>query len=529
MTLLELLGSLISRGVGRSNPLGSNELGDQLRLEPGTVVDGRYRLTRLLGEGGMGSVWAAWHLRMRKEVAIKVIRPDKAHDEDLRRRFLREARAACRVRHPNIVDVHDVLELEGGAPAIVMDLLEGRSLRELLNLDGALDVVVAARILAPVTDALMTAHAAGVVHRDLKPDNIFLALSPDGETVPKVLDFGIAKLTPVHGEASTASARTETGTLLGTPFYMAPEQIFGERDVDARADVWSLGIILYECLAGARPTEAESLGQVFKKIVTDGIIPLREEVSDLPLDLALLVDRMLTRDRRLRLASLSEAFTVLSRYAGPFAAGGSTAGGEGPARPGEPTPAGPPDPAALPTEPAMYSTVDRKDLGSARRSRRSALVSAAAIPLLAALALGIWVRGWALAPMPSGSPRVAASPPLPPASLGETPAASPASSPAAPRTAPPVAISPTESQAADATPEVQEPGADAGHAPMQPASKAPPLRTTRSDGTRPVAPARAAIPVPAQSGVDAQSDAHPSPDRPPNTTNPGGVIEQPPF
>jgi serine/threonine-protein kinase len=496
MTLLELLASMVSRGVGRPRPPGPKEGVDRQRLEAGAVVDGRYRLTRLLGEGGMGAVWAAWHLRMRKEVAIKVIRADKADDDDLRRRFLREARAACMVRHPNIVEVHDVLDLEGGAPAIVMELLEGQSLRQLLNRERRLDVADAARILAPVADALTTAHAAGVVHRDLKPDNIFLARSPEGRIVSKVLDFGIAKLTPVHGEASSTSARTETGTLLGTPFYMAPEQIFGERDVDAGADVWALGIILYECLAGLRPTEADSLGQVFKRIVTDGIVPLREALPDLPSDLALLTDRMLVRDRRLRLASLSEVSAILSSYAGPARAGSIP--DDGRARPREDAKL--PSHAALLTQPSMAATVQWSDLRSAPRARRIALASAPAAGLVALLA---WVGAHRGTETPSA---LATSPP--PAEtapgLSQTPAIA----------------SPMFSGPSPEPPQSRGPGARAEGAPVPPISRPPLVHAMGSGGKRAIAPPAAPAP---------SNDAGTSPEDPSKRTNPGGVIEQPPF
>jgi hypothetical protein len=430
------------------------------------------------------------------------------------------------VRHPNIVEVHDVLELEGGAPAIVMDLLEGQSLRELLTREARLDVADVARILAPVADALATAHAAGVVHRDLKPDNIFLERSADGGTVSKVLDFGIAKLTPVHGEASAMSARTETGTLLGTPFYMAPEQIFGERDVDARADVWSLGVILYECLAGARPTQAESLGQVFKKIVTDGIVPIGKALPDLAPDLAALIDRMLVSDRRLRLASLPEAIAILSRYAGPPARGGSIAAAEVRGAPSLQTPAGRSGHGPLLTQPSMSSTVERDDLRSAPRMRRVALASAAAVPAAVLLALIAVYRGWGPATQRSASPPWAGTATE---ESGARADPSSASSPVGPRIElPALAIAPAEARAtADALAPLH---ADAGLAPADRTPRVPPPRATGAGGARAIAPAKGATPIPVESGVDAQSnDAHSSPDRPPNTTNPGGVIEQPPF
>jgi serine/threonine-protein kinase len=283
-------------------------------LAPGSIVAGRFVLDRRLGEGGMGVVWAATHAVTRKVVALKVLKPDKAGDETLRRRFVREARAASAVVHPNIIEIRDVIELDDGAPAMVMDLLEGESLGARLERDGVLGLDVLAPIMAQVTSAVGTAHAAGVVHRDLKPDNIFLV--PDGRGVSvRVLDFGIAKLLPAPGEVAVGAGLTTTGVILGTPYYMAPEQHFGERDIDCRADVWALGVILYQCLSGRRPTEAENVGQILRRLASGTIVPLREVATGVPEDVAELVDRMLDRERSRRPASLVEAHALMTRYA----------------------------------------------------------------------------------------------------------------------------------------------------------------------------------------------------------------------
>jgi serine/threonine protein kinase len=200
----------------------------------------RYRLTELLGQGGMGAVWAACHVVTGKEVALKLITGSLANSAELRQRFQREARAASAVEHPNVVAVHDVFEMDDGAPVMVLERLRGETLADLLKRDGELTLGRTASIFLPVISAVGTAHASGVVHRDLKPSNIFIARQHGGEQI-KVVDFGIAKLTAFEGDADTA---TTTGTLLGTPQYMPPEQIFGEKDIDHRADVWALGVNL---------------------------------------------------------------------------------------------------------------------------------------------------------------------------------------------------------------------------------------------------------------------------------------------
>jgi len=276
-------------------------------LVPGAVVAQRYRLTRLLGAGGMGMVWAATHMVTRRQVAIKL--PHQSVRPEVRRRFLREARAVSSIDHPNVVRVHDAFELEDGTPIIVMDLLEGETLGALLLRRQVLPLSEVTRVLLPVISAVGTAHEFGVIHRDLKPDNVFLAKVDAGQTVVKVLDFGIAKL-----EVPEDDQGTTTGSALGTPCYMAPEQSLGEKDIDHRVDVWAIGVMLYEALSGGRPVEGENVGQVVKRLLTEVITPIGALVPDLPPDVQSLVDRMLTRNRPDRLEDLREAMVVLSRY-----------------------------------------------------------------------------------------------------------------------------------------------------------------------------------------------------------------------
>jgi len=240
-------------------------------LAPGLVIAGRFRLEKRLGEGGMGVVWSAVHVVTRKPVALKFLTAAGRDSKHAVQRFLREARAACAVRHPSVVEVHDVLELEGGAPVMVMELLAGETLADRLQRERVMSLPDIARIMVHVCSAIGCAHALGIVHRDLKPENIFLAISPSGQEV-KVLDFGIAKLTASEGDAAHSGAITGTGAILGTPYYMAPEQLFGEKDIDHRADIWALGIIFYEALTGQRPTQGQNVGQIYKIVVTGAIV-----------------------------------------------------------------------------------------------------------------------------------------------------------------------------------------------------------------------------------------------------------------
>ncbi|MBK7397009.1 MAG: serine/threonine protein kinase [Myxococcales bacterium] len=197
------------------------------------IIAERYRLERVLGQGGMGVVWAARDLRSEERVALKFLKAGEGGEAGIRR-FVREARAAMALSHPNIVHVHTLTADRHGSPVMVMDLLEGESLATRLRRVRRLEVSTLAGILVQIVSAVGAAHAAGIVHRDLKPDNVFLVGEPPSV---RVLDFGIAKLTAREGDAAASTALTNTGAMLGTPFYMAPEQVFGERDLDHRADV----------------------------------------------------------------------------------------------------------------------------------------------------------------------------------------------------------------------------------------------------------------------------------------------------
>ncbi len=260
-------------------------------LAEGVTIAGRYTLSRLLGEGGMGAVWAARHVVTGKHLALKFL---KGTGDDHRRRFVQEARVAAAIRHPNVVDIHDVFELPDGGLILVMDLLEGEPLSALLYRQQILSPAQLMPLTLEVLAGLGAAHAVGVVHRDMKPDNIFLCRLANGQTTVKLLDFGIAKLTGLETGIQHSGAMTQTGSLLGTPTYMAPEQVYGEKDLDHRADFWSLGIVLYECLTGSCPIDGDNLGQIFKMISTRGFLPLSVRLPALDPGIAALIDSMLS-------------------------------------------------------------------------------------------------------------------------------------------------------------------------------------------------------------------------------------------
>ena len=283
-------------------------------LAAGSLIGGRYRLEHHLGEGGMGTVWSAIHTVTHRAVAMKFLSDSVRERPELRQRFLREASAASALKHPNVVEILDVFDFADASPVMVMELLRGETLGSKLARDQRLGMEETAALLMPVVSAVGTAHSLGIVHRDLKPENLFLE-ETSGDLRVKVLDFGIAKLTAEYYSTRGMSAMlTDAGSMLGTPYYMAPEQASGERTVDHRADVWSLGVILYECLSGTRPIEGDNLTQVVSRLMTAGIIPLERLAPQLPHDVTALVMQMLSRDPARRPDGLQPVKTVLGRY-----------------------------------------------------------------------------------------------------------------------------------------------------------------------------------------------------------------------
>ncbi len=278
----------------------------------------RYRLERLLGRGGMGEVWAAMDELLMGPVALKFL-DARLPSGDAQKRLLKEASLASRVRHQNVVNVHGFFVLADGRPVMSMDALEGETLRRKLDRGEAVPLEVAASILLPVVSAVGTAHAKGVIHRDLKPENVFLTPAVGGELYVRVLDFGIAKLMRA-ASAEGAPGVTRTEAIRGTPFYMSPEQAWGEV-VDHRTDIWSFGVVMFELLAGARPIEGASFAEVVERLRSGLLYPLRSFVPDLPEDVLALVDRMLQRDADARPQDLREVADVLRRYTNVVALG----------------------------------------------------------------------------------------------------------------------------------------------------------------------------------------------------------------
>jgi eukaryotic-like serine/threonine-protein kinase len=262
-------------------------------LQPGTVLAGRFRVGRILGTGGMGAVYEIEHELTKHRRALKLLHAHASASPEIVARFLREASAAGRIGDPHIVEVFDAGTLDTGAPYVVMELLSGETLGARLAAKGRLDVPELCDLLGQTCDGVQAAHDAGIVHRDLKPDNLFVT-TRDGAPFVKVLDFGVSKWS---AELTGGGAITQEGAALGTPLYMAPEQVWGLPDIDARADVYALGVILYKCAAGVPPFPATSLAHLAVLIHEGNPTPLSHLRPDLPAAFHDLVGRAMARDK----------------------------------------------------------------------------------------------------------------------------------------------------------------------------------------------------------------------------------------
>jgi len=263
-------------------------------LAGGEVVADKYRIERLLGAGGMAEVYAAINIRTDRRVALKWILPALATSKEVLARFRREALAAGRINHPNVVTIFDVVEHQGSA-CIVMEMLSGETLHERMSRAGQMEFVEAVAIILPAMRGVAAAHAHGVIHRDLKPDNIFLCLDADGSIRDcKVLDFGVSKLTVA--DAATTADITLSGNVVGTPEYMAPEQVRSGKGADHRIDIYSLGVVFYEMLAGRPPFVGEHFSGLMLDIMQRDPPPLAGFRSDVPRRLASVIHRALERD-----------------------------------------------------------------------------------------------------------------------------------------------------------------------------------------------------------------------------------------
>jgi eukaryotic-like serine/threonine-protein kinase len=290
------------------------------RIVAGTCL-GKYQVVRLVAEGGMGAVYEGIHLEIGKKVAIKTMSPALAANPDARARFMREAQLTSRVRHPHAVDVTDVGS-EAGQTFLVMEFLEGEDLARNIQRRGALPLDEIADLVLPVLAAVAAAHDEGIIHRDLKPHNIFLSLTRDGTIVPKVLDFGISKgpseLQP-GGVPAAGSSPIKTVGLMGSPSYLAPEQLDGTGTVSAASDQYGLGVILYECVTGRAPFYGDDIPKLFSDILSGNQAPASVYRPELPEAFGRIIDRAMSRKPADRFPSVRAMGNALLPFASPKA------------------------------------------------------------------------------------------------------------------------------------------------------------------------------------------------------------------
>jgi serine/threonine-protein kinase len=295
--------------------------GDPLQaagLAEGQVLADKYRIERLLGVGGVGFVVAARHLQLEQTVALKFLLPAMVDNAEAVARFKREARSAARIKGEHVARVFDVGEMEHGVPFIVMELLEGLDLAQWLVRRGTLPVAQAVDFVLQACVAIAEAHSLGIVHRDLKPANLFCVRHSDGQSLVKVLDFGISKVIE-YGGADSAGSVTRTTSILGSPHYMSPEQVQGAKDVDPRTDIWALGVILHELLAGRVPFQGDAFGEIAVKVSVQTAPALSDLRPDVPPNLADVVQKCLAKDRRDRFQNVAALASALAPFAAEHA------------------------------------------------------------------------------------------------------------------------------------------------------------------------------------------------------------------
>ncbi len=284
---------------------------DDVAYRPGEILAGKYRVERVLGVGGFGAVLAATHIQLEERVAIKVLLPQAAKNGAAAERFLREARAAVRIRSEHVARVSDVGQLEDTTPYMVMEYLDGSDLSTLVKTRGGQQIRDVAEWIIQACEAIAEAHSLGIIHRDLKPANLFLTHKVDGAPCIKVLDFGISKM----AQEGQDKGMTKTSDVMGSPFYMSPEQMRSTRSVDIRSDIWALGTILFELLAGAPPFDADTMTALVVNIMQDPPRELSSFRSDIPPALREVVLRCLQKEPGHRFRDVGELVAHLVPFA----------------------------------------------------------------------------------------------------------------------------------------------------------------------------------------------------------------------
>ncbi len=483
-------------------------------LPAGSILAQKYRIESVLGEGGMGTVYAAHHELLDQRVALKVLFAEAMLDPEARARFLQEARSAARLQSEHVARVMDIDTLDSGVPFIVMEYLEGSDLGQLLERRRVFEASRVVDYVLQALEAIAQAHAQGIIHRDLKPSNLFLTNRADGSQIIKVLDFGISK--PTFGRVAKI---TSSRSVLGSPPYMSPEQVRSPRTVDARTDIWATGILLYELLTGKMPFDGEEVGELFAAILEQEPNGIRVKRRDVPEGLEHVVFRCLAKNRDERFSDVAE----LARALGPFGSGeqaksvdrisatllraverssprgrglvsGITANADNATLPDDlgsaATDVGPP-PELSPTASTVGTRLRQTLRGSGRtKTKIAAFLGGASAALIAIVVLLVFKR----APVPAAAalgppPEPAVEAPLAPAATAPTSFAGstpPAPPPAPPTPPPPLLFSPVPADVAAASAAEPKPAATA---PTKPPTGSPPR-------TRAAPPVKAAVAAP---------------------------------
>jgi len=442
-------------------------------ITPGTILAEKFRVERVLGQGAMGVVLLATHLQLDQQVALKFLLPGSLSQSELEARFAQEARAAAKIKSEHVARVIDVSTLDSGEPYIVMEYLEGSDLAKQLARRGPLPVPQAVAYVLQACEALAEAHAYGIVHRDLKLSNLFMASYPDGTPCIKILDFGISKYNLPGSDPDLSM--TSTAAVMGSPLYMSPEQLRSSRNVDARSDIWALGVILYELVTGHVPFDAQTMPVLCTMVLQDEPPPLGPLVRDLPRGFEAVVLRCLVKDRTRRFQNVYELARALSEFAPPEARASLD-------RMVRLAAAAPP---GSPLRGASTEVLEQSPFAATVHPKRRGWVAGALALIAVALALGVW--RWMLHPGVEGP--LAEPAPLP----APVPAAAGAAAAGTALPAPPSAPPP-----APAAPAVQAP-ATAPAAPPATERRRPKAKATkRPKGreTEPSAPAPAPSPAP---------------------------------
>jgi serine/threonine-protein kinase len=401
----------------------------------GTILDGKYEIVRLIGEGGMGAVYEATHKLIGRRLAVKFLHALYATNPEVITRFQREAQAAAQIGHENIIEVTDMGTASDGAPYLVMEYLEGSDVKGAIEKEGRLSAKRAAHILAQALSALQAAHNAGIIHRDLKPENIFLTTKGINPDYVKLLDFGISKFRTFDSEG--VKGLTQTGTVLGTPHYMSPEQARGEQNLTPQSDIYAMGVIMYQMLTGQLPVDAANYNALLIKILTEEPTPVEVLSPELPPAMVSMVKRAMARDMATRFQSCAELREQLLPFAPSITEVGALLT---------------PSSSNTVIRRALYETktpfeMSQSAVGQKKGSKRALVIGAIGVAVVAAGIVAVLAIGRGPTPPAKPIEATVAAPVAPPPTAPAQPQPPPAESPAVPPTAAMVRINITATPA----------------------------------------------------------------------------------